>query len=147
LLSNTNSSLDTYLKALADVGKDPAEARIYAIQWMIVDEDPERTWASIADHALYSFNRYASWGHFGPPEPGPKFTHRDDLVGSPFELWDADTAVKELTALLREYPQIRDVHALTRLPGESGESSSGRLEYYARNVVPRVRAALAMDRV
>ncbi len=145
LLSNTNTVHASYLKALDDQGKDPAEARIYAIQWMIVDEDPEATWARIGDHALYSLNRYADWGHFGPPENGPKFKHRDDLAGSFFQLWDADTAVRELTKLLRECPQIRDVHALTRLPGESGESSSSRLEYYARNVVPRVRAALAND--
>ena len=53
---------------------DPAQARIHAGQWAIVDEDPERTWARIGDHALYQLNEYIGWGAFGPPaDQVPRF--------------------------------------------------------------------------
>jgi hypothetical protein len=59
-----------------------------------------------------------------------------------YQVWDADTAVKEFTALLQAYPQIRDLHIWARLPGESVATGQRRIEYVAKHVLPRVRAAL-----
>jgi hypothetical protein len=57
-----------------------------------------------------------------------------------FRLWDADTAVREITAVLDAYPQIRDVHSWAQFPGESVESGSERAAYIAEKVLPPVRA-------
>jgi hypothetical protein len=45
--------------------------------------------------------------------------------------------------MLREYPEVIDVHFWAQFPGEPIESGSARMEYIARNVLPRVRSALA----
>jgi hypothetical protein len=65
------------------------------------------------------------------------------IRGGMYELLDADAAVASLTKMLREYPEIIDVHFWAQFPGEPVESGSRRIEYVARNVLPRVRADLA----
>lgn len=142
-LSTQNAHQPMYLEALERVGKDPAEGSIHAGQWVIIDSDPEKTWAEIGDHAVYQLNNYIGWGAFGPPDEVPRFPDRDAVVeGGGFTLWDADTAVEELTALLRERPQIKDVYFWAQLPGEPIESGSQRMEYFMNEVAPRVEAEL-----
>ncbi|WP_345378488.1 LLM class flavin-dependent oxidoreductase [Pseudonocardia yuanmonensis] len=143
-LSTQNAHQQTYLDAVAALGRPVEEARIYAGQWAIIAEDPERTWARIGEHALYQLNEYISWGAFGPPDSVPRFTDPQQIVDAgAYQLWDADIAVTELTALLRERPQIRDVHFWAQLPGEPVDSGTERIEYLATKVMPRVRERLA----
>jgi hypothetical protein len=59
---------------------------------------------------------------------------------------DGPTAVDHLTQLLIPWPQIRDVRLLAMLPGETIESSSNRLQYYAQEVLPHVRDNLRAQR-
>jgi alkanesulfonate monooxygenase SsuD/methylene tetrahydromethanopterin reductase-like flavin-dependent oxidoreductase (luciferase family) len=145
-LSGNNDNQLVYLQALADAGKAPADGYICALQRSIVAEDPEAVWAEIGDCALYAVNRYVGWGAF----PGvTAFKSRDELAGPTwpqYNLMDGPTAIDFLTRLLTERPQIRDVHYHGFMPGESIESSSARLEYFARNVVPRVRENLRAHR-
>jgi len=142
-LSTQNDHQVEYLEALTRLGKDPAQASIHAGQWVIVDEDPERTWARIGDHAVYQLNEYIGWGAFGPPDQVPRFPDRDSIVaGGGYQLWDGPTAVGELVALLRERPQIKDVYLWAQLPGETVESGSQRMEYFMREVAPDVLAQL-----
>ncbi|NMI01834.1 LLM class flavin-dependent oxidoreductase [Pseudonocardia acidicola] len=142
-LSTQNAHHDTYLTAVAEAGKPVEDARIYAGQWAIIAEDPEKEWARIGPHALYQLNQYIEWGAFGPPDDAPRFPDADAIVAAgAYQLWDAATAVRELTALLRDTPQIKDVHFWAQLPGESVASGSARIEYLASTVIPEVRAAL-----
>jgi alkanesulfonate monooxygenase SsuD/methylene tetrahydromethanopterin reductase-like flavin-dependent oxidoreductase (luciferase family) len=142
-LSTQNGHQPMYLEALERHGKDPSKASIHAGQWVIIDEDPEATWARIGDHALYQLNEYIGWGAFGPPDQVPQFSDRDAIVaGGGFQLWDGPTAVRELVALLRERPQIKDLYFWAQLPGESVESGSQRMEYFMREVGPQVIAEL-----
>jgi alkanesulfonate monooxygenase SsuD/methylene tetrahydromethanopterin reductase-like flavin-dependent oxidoreductase (luciferase family) len=143
-LSTQNAHQPSFLAAWERLGRPVEEARIYAGQWAIIAEDPERTWARIGEHALYQLNEYIAWGAFGPPEDVPRFTDPAQIVDAgAYLLWDADTAVRELTALLRERPQIKDVHFWAQLPGEPVDSGSERIEYLASKVVPEVRAGLS----
>ncbi|MQA13603.1 MAG: LLM class flavin-dependent oxidoreductase [Pseudonocardiaceae bacterium] len=142
-LSTQNAHQPAYLAALEKLGKPVSEGRIYAGQWTVIAEDPERVWARIGQHALYQLNNYISWGAFGPPDQVPQFSDPDQIVeAGAFALWDAETAVNELTALLRERPQIKDVHFWAQLPGEPVDSGSERVEYLATKVMPEVRARL-----
>ena len=143
-LSTQNAHQPMYLEALERHGRDPATATIHAGQWAIVDDDPERTWARIGDHAVYQLNEYIDWGAFGPPDAIPRFPDRDAVVaGGGYTLWDPATAVDELVALLHERPQIEDVYFWAQLPGEPVESGSARMELFMREVAPQVRARLA----
>ena len=141
-LSTQNDHQATYLEALEKHGKDPAQGHIHAGQWVIVDEDPERTWARIGEHAVYQLNRYIEWGAFGPPDQVPRFPDPQAVIDAgAYSLWDGPTAVSELSNLLRLRPQIADVYFWAQLPGESPESGSERMEFFMREVSPKVVAA------
>jgi hypothetical protein len=92
---------------------------------------------------LYQANQYIEWGAFGPPEHVPRFPDAATAIAQGlYELWDGETAVTKLTELLRAYPQIKDVHFWAQFPGESIASGQRRIEYMAKHVLPKVRAAL-----
>ena len=56
-----------------------------------------------------------------------------------YQLWDADTAVREFRKLMKDYPAIVDIHFWAQFPGESVESGNRRLRYIAEKVLPRLR--------
>lgn len=142
-LSTQNAHHRSYLDALERLGGPVADARIYAGQWAIVAEDPEKVWAQIGQHALYQLNEYISWGAFGPPETTPRFTDPAQIVeAGAYQLMDAEAAITHFGELLRETPQIRDVHFWAMLPGEPVDSGSERIEYLADKVVPALRERL-----
>jgi alkanesulfonate monooxygenase SsuD/methylene tetrahydromethanopterin reductase-like flavin-dependent oxidoreductase (luciferase family) len=142
-LSTQNVHIQPYLDALAGQGKDPAGASVHAGQWVVIDEDPERTWARIGDHAVAQLNQYIGWGAFGPPETTPRFPDRDAVVAAgAYQLWDGPTAVTEIVRLLRQYPQIKDIFFWSQLVGEPVDSGSSRLEFFMSEVAPKVVAEL-----
>jgi alkanesulfonate monooxygenase SsuD/methylene tetrahydromethanopterin reductase-like flavin-dependent oxidoreductase (luciferase family) len=142
-LSTQNDHQRIYLDALERLGRDPAQGAIYAGQWAIIAPDPERTWAQIGTHALYQLNEYISWGAFGPPDQVPRFEDPGQIVAAgAYALMDASQAVEQLSALLLQTPQLRDVHFWAQLPGEPVDSGSERIEYLARHVAPQVRERL-----
>lgn len=142
-LSTQNAHQASYLAAVERLGRPVEDARIYAGQWAIIADDPERVWSRIGHHALDQLNQYISWGAFGPPDEVPRFTDAAQIVeAGAYQLMDAETAVTELTALLRERPQIKDLHFWAQLPGEPVESGSERIAYLADKVVPAVRERL-----
>lgn len=142
-LSTQNAHHEPYLRSVGELGGEPQNAHIYAGQWVIVDDDPERAWAKAGPHAVDQLNKYIGWGAFGPPEAIPLFPDPQAVLDAgAYQVWDPDTAVKELTALLSGTPQVRDVHFFPQLPGEPVDSGSQRIECFANRVVPRVREAL-----
>lgn len=145
-LSTQNAHHESYVDALERVGKSAPDGEIYAGQWAVIAEDPEREWARIGQHALYQLNNYIGWGAFGPPDQVPEFTDPGQIVASgAFQLWDPATAIDELTVLLRGRPQIKDLHFWAQLPGEPVDSGSARIELLARKVIPAVRQRLAVE--
>jgi len=145
-LSTGGIGHDVYVKSLAAAGKPRSAGAICAGHWAIIAADPEREAAKLAGPVLYQTNSYIEWGAFGPPDRVPRFQDaasalRDGL----YQLWDVEQAVAGLTALLRETPEIIDVHFWAQFPGEPIESGSARMELIARSVLPRVRRALAGD--
>jgi alkanesulfonate monooxygenase SsuD/methylene tetrahydromethanopterin reductase-like flavin-dependent oxidoreductase (luciferase family) len=147
-LDTLNAGGAKYVDALSTVGKDAAEGRIYSLQWPIIDEDPEKAWAEIGPHSVYQWNEYIGWGVFGPPDQVPRYESPDQLVEAGMvQLWDASTAVEQLSGILSARPQTKDLHFLAQLPGESVESGSRRVEYLATKVMPEVlRAAGQSER-
>lgn len=142
-LSTGGIGHDVYLDCLKKHGKNPADGVIIAGSWAIISDDPEREAALVGPHALYQCNQYIEWGAFGPPDTTPRFPDAATALSQGlYRLWDADTAVKEFIKLLHDYPQIRDLHIWARLPGESVAAGQRRLEYVAKHVLPKVRAAL-----
>ena len=132
--------LDIYNEALLNQGKSINDGDIILGCWAIIAEDPEKEAAAIGEHVLYHINEYIKWGAFGPPEETPLFEDPMSAIENGlYELWDADTAVTELSKLLATYPNIRDIHFWAQFPGESVESGNRRLQYIADAVLPRLR--------
>ena len=143
-LSTGGIGHDLYVKALAAAGKPRSAGAICAGHWAIIAADPEREAAKLAGPVLYQSNTYIEWGAFGPPDQVPRFSDaRSAIRDGLYRLWDAEQAVTELVAMLREYPEIVDVHFWAQFPGEPLESGSARMAYVAREVLPRVRSQLA----
>lgn len=139
-LSTGGIGHDMYVEGLAKAGKSADEGAIFAGHWAIVSEDPEREAARVGDHVLYQINEYVKWGAFGPPGEVPLFPDAKTAIENGlYELWTADQAVENLSAMLDQYPQIRDVHFWAQFPGEPVESGSSRIEYLATHVLPRLR--------
>ena len=137
-----SSDYETYLRALEEVGKDPAEAYVCAVQWMLVAEDPEAAWANgLGNLALYQLNLYAGWGAL----PGISgFESRDELIRDGWiTLMDGPTAAENFTQFLRAHPCVREIQSQAIFPGEPVESRPARLEYYVNEVVEPVRRRLA----
>jgi alkanesulfonate monooxygenase SsuD/methylene tetrahydromethanopterin reductase-like flavin-dependent oxidoreductase (luciferase family) len=132
--------LDTYCEALEQQGKAVTDGSVVLGCWAIIAEDPEAEAARIGEHILYQANEYIRWGAFGPPEEASLFESAGAAIENGlYELWDAETAVSELTRLLDTYPNIRDVHFWAQFPGESAASGDRRMRYIAEKVLPRLR--------
>ncbi|KAA0086663.1 LLM class flavin-dependent oxidoreductase [Mycolicibacterium sp. P9-64] len=139
VITLSNEHCQVYLDALERHGKDVSEGRIYASQWTIIAEDPERVWAKVSENVLYQMNKYIEWGSFeGPDQPAQYPNSQAVLDSGAYRLMDASMAVDELVGLATEYPQIRDFHYWAQFPGESIESGSERIQYMADNVIPAV---------
>lgn len=144
VITLSNDHCQVYVDALKAHGKDPSEGRIYASQWSIVAEDPEKVWDSIGEHVLYQFNKYIEWGSFeGPDQPDHFPTPQSLLDAGAYRLMDATAAIDDLVALGSAFPQVRDFHYWAQYPGESIESGSERIQYLADNVIPVVNAKLS----
>ncbi|MEU0468870.1 LLM class flavin-dependent oxidoreductase [Amycolatopsis sp. NPDC006131] len=144
VITLSNDHCQVYLDAVRRHGGNLDEARIYASQWAIVAEDPERVWAQISDHVLYQLNKYIEWGSFeGPNQPSQFADAQAVLDAGAYRLMDASMAVDELVTLATTYPQIRDFHYWAQYPGESVESGSARIQYLADKVIPEVTRKLA----
>ena len=142
-LSTGGIGHDVYVDALRKAGKAASDGVICAGDWAIVSDDPEREARLIGDHVLYQTNEYVGWGAFGPPDQVPLFPSAEAaLRDGLYVLSTPDEAVTRLTAMLKQYPQIVDVHFWAQFPGESVASGSRRIECLAKQVLPKVRAAL-----
>jgi len=143
VITLSNDHFQWYLDEVSRQGRDVSEARIYASQWAIVADDPEKVWAQIGEKALYQINQYIAWGSFegsGTPShfPDPQAL----LDAGVYRLLDASMAVDELVGLATACPQIRDFHFWAQLPGEPVESGSARIQYMADHVIPEVARRL-----
>jgi alkanesulfonate monooxygenase SsuD/methylene tetrahydromethanopterin reductase-like flavin-dependent oxidoreductase (luciferase family) len=132
--------IDAYCEALEKQGKSIDDGSVILGCWAIIAEDPEAEAARIGDHILYQTNEYIKWGAFGPPGEATLFEDVGSAIENGlYELWDADTAVSELSKMIATYPNIRDIHFWAQFPGESTASGDKRMRYIAEKVLPRLR--------
>jgi alkanesulfonate monooxygenase SsuD/methylene tetrahydromethanopterin reductase-like flavin-dependent oxidoreductase (luciferase family) len=143
VITLSNDHFDWYLDGLKNHGRDVDAGRIYASQWAIVAEDPEKTWAEgVGEKATYQLNRYIEWGSFEGTGATEFADPQAVLDSGIYELMDASTAVEHLVAVATSCPQVRDFHYWAQLPGEPVESGSARVQYIADHVIPEVTRRL-----
>jgi alkanesulfonate monooxygenase SsuD/methylene tetrahydromethanopterin reductase-like flavin-dependent oxidoreductase (luciferase family) len=143
VITLSNDSIPVYLDALIANGKSLEDGAVYASQWVVLAEDPEKEWDRIGEHVLYQVNKYIEWGSFEGSGVPDHFDTPDELLDfGIYRLWDANTAIEELVALGERYPQVRDFHFWAQFPGETVESGSARIQYIADKVKPEVTRRL-----
>lgn len=144
VITLSNDHFDFYVDGLREHGRDVEEGRIYASQWAIVADDPEKVWASgVGEKATYQLNRYIEWGSFEGTGATEFADPQAVLDSGVYSLMDASAAVDHLVGMATSYPQIRDFHYWAQLPGETVESGSERVQYIADKVIPEVTKRLA----
>ena len=145
-LSTGGIGHDLYVQALEEQGKPRSAGAVCAGNWSIIAADPEAEAVRIGEHVLHQANQYISWGAFGPPEATPLFPDAASAIaGGLYELCDAEGAVANLAQMLSDYPEIIDVHFWAQFPGEPVDGGSRRIEYIAKQVLPRLRAELKLS--
>jgi alkanesulfonate monooxygenase SsuD/methylene tetrahydromethanopterin reductase-like flavin-dependent oxidoreductase (luciferase family) len=136
-LSTSLAHLDLYREARRRQGPDAGHAAM--LQNWIVDADPERTFARLGEHALHHLREYREFGMAHIPE----LERAEQLLEiGLYRVLDAAGAVKACLEIVSRGP-VELIEILGVLPGERAESSAPRHEYFAREVIPRVREALA----
>src|ERR1700680_886789 len=97
---------EMYLAELRAAGKDPARARVMGgDMWLIVAEDPDRTFAAYAPHLLYWFNSYSKWFEGTDTSPWPRLDHPEELLSRGLvNVVTPDAAVKLIKDRIAEVP-------------------------------------------
>lgn len=143
-LSSGGIGQEEFVKALAALDRPRESGSIFAGCWGIVSNDPEREAEMLGPHLLHQMQGYLEMGAFGGGDGAPRFDTPADAVTQGFyQFWTPDQAVDQILSELQAFPQIRDMHFWAQFPGEPMESGSRRIELIARQVLPKVREALA----
>jgi len=131
---------EMYLQELRAVGKNPASARVMGGNlWLVVSEDPDRTFATYAPHLLYWFNSYAKWFEGTDTSPWPHFNDAAELKSSGLvNVITPDAAVTLLKERLAEVP-IELFTMMLSPPGIPLSKVEENLELFAKKVMPHFR--------
>ena len=71
---------DRYLSEVTAAGQEPARARVIGGElWVIVADDPGRTFAECAPHLLSWFNAYSRWFAGSETSPWPQLEHTEQI--------------------------------------------------------------------
>src|SRR5262249_58226480 len=72
---------ETYLSEVKAAGKDPARARVIGGDlWLIVSEDPRRTFVECPPNLLYLFNAYSPWFEGSGTGPWPHLDNKEQIL-------------------------------------------------------------------
>jgi alkanesulfonate monooxygenase SsuD/methylene tetrahydromethanopterin reductase-like flavin-dependent oxidoreductase (luciferase family) len=131
-------TIPEYLAACERHGRGPEERQINRTYWAVIDEDPERAYASAGPHFVHMYNDYIRRDAY------PDLTVFDDpqtalelgLEAGVLLVMDADAAVEVLNEQIAL--GVRDINLLTFMPGEDIDTVSTRLQYFSDRVIPRV---------
>jgi len=137
-LDSGGAGQDIYLDALS--AEDRQDGAIFAGNWDIVCDDPERARAELGPCLLRQMRSYQAMGAFeGPPMQTPE----EAIAAGFYRFLTAAEMVDALCAQVTDYPQTRDIHFWGRFPGEPIAAANQRMQLLARDVLPRVRTAIS----
>jgi len=131
---------EMYLKELSAAGKDPAKARVMGGDlWLVVSEDPDRTFATYAPHLLYWFNSYAKWFEGTDTSPWPHFINAEALKSSGLvNVLTPDATIALLKQRFAEVP-VEMFTMMLSPPGIPLSQIEPNLELFAKKVMPHFR--------
>jgi len=95
-----------YLSEVKAAGKDPARARVIGGDlWLIISEDPDRTFAECAPNLLYWFNAYSRWFEGQRYEPVAPSQYKEQILSLGLAtIVTPEDAIKHIKARTAEVP-------------------------------------------
>jgi alkanesulfonate monooxygenase SsuD/methylene tetrahydromethanopterin reductase-like flavin-dependent oxidoreductase (luciferase family) len=134
----SNRAMHTmYLEELRSAGKDPSRARLMGGDlWLVVADDPDRTFAAYAPHLLYWFNSYSKWFEGTDTSPWPHFENAEALRATGLvNIVTPDAAIKLITERITQAP-IELYTMMLAPPGLSLDIVRPSIELFASKVLP-----------
>ena len=137
----TNKTMyEMYLAELRAAGKDPAGARLMGGDlWLIVSEDPDRTFATYAPHLMYWFNSYSKWFEGTDTQPWPPIKNPEQLRSRHLvNVVTPDAATVIIKQRIGEVP-IEMYTMMLSPPGIAMNVVMETIELFAKKVMPNFR--------
>lgn len=131
---------ERYLEELRAAGKDPARARVMGGDlWLIVAEDPDRTFATYAPNLLYWFNSYSKWFEGTDTSPWPHLENAEELLSRGLvNVVTPEAAVELITKRTAEVP-VEMYTMMLSPPGIALSAVETSLELFAKKVMPHFK--------
>jgi len=109
--------------------------------WLIVSDDPERTWREAAEHVIYQYNQFASWDEESGQDLGRRSIESIDELRERglLDVVDAPTCVRLIRDYCNELP-ITHYLSWALPPGLPPAWLQPHLELFASRVIPAFRS-------
>ena len=107
--------------------------------WLIVSDDPEKTWNEAADHIIYQADNYQAWSEKAGQTPNPVYLRdREGLRKSGyFQVVAPETAIKMIREYIDAVP-VTHYYSWTLPPGLPPRWAQPHLELFASKVIPAI---------
>jgi alkanesulfonate monooxygenase SsuD/methylene tetrahydromethanopterin reductase-like flavin-dependent oxidoreductase (luciferase family) len=131
---------EIYQAELRAAGKDLSGARMMGGDlWLIVAEDPDRTFSAYAPHLMYWFNSYAKWFEGTDTAPWPPISNAEELrTRHLVNVMTPDAAVALIQQRVSEVP-VEMYTMMLSPPGIAMKTAEESIELFAKKVMPQVR--------
>jgi probable F420-dependent oxidoreductase len=131
---------EQYLAELRKADKDASQARVTGGSlWLVVGDDPERTFAKVAPHVLYWYNAYAKFFETTEMKLWPIMQSTDELkTRKLLTVLTPDDAVKLIKEQIGEIP-VESYSVPISPPGMPADQFRSHLELFAQKVIPHFR--------
>ncbi|MEQ9618966.1 MAG: LLM class flavin-dependent oxidoreductase [Deltaproteobacteria bacterium] len=134
-------SYKLYVEELKKAGKPTDNVKIAdGIHWLIVSEDPKKTWDEAAEHVIYQANKYNEWfkeaGMSGVYEPIRDKQHLREL--GRLNVVDPDICIDMINKHLEKAP-LTHFLSWTLPPGLPASWAEPHLELFSKKVIPAFR--------
>jgi probable F420-dependent oxidoreductase len=129
-----------YVEELRAAGKDPAQGRVAGgFFWLVVANDPDKTWHEMAPHVQFQIHVYADWLKKAGQELFPPMPNLEALKASGiFQVMTPDAAVKAIREYADNVP-VERFYCWTVPPGYPVRKMDPHLEMMATKVMPHFR--------
>jgi alkanesulfonate monooxygenase SsuD/methylene tetrahydromethanopterin reductase-like flavin-dependent oxidoreductase (luciferase family) len=132
--------LDPWRDELRSTGRDPDDYRVGIIRSVFVTDDPERDWERLKVAERYRMSVYARFSS-ATPDNLPALQDPRSSIPQGWLVGDEDHCVEVLSSYIADFG-ITDLVTWGAAPGLAPSLMNSSLERFAKNVVPRVRAAV-----
>ena len=137
----TNKAMyEMYLAELRAAGRNPEAARIMGGDlWLIVSEDPDRTFAAYAPHLMYWFNSYSKWFEGTDTQPWPPIKQPEELRSRHLvNVATPEAATAAIKQRVSEVP-VETYTMMLSPPGIAMDVAMESIELLAKKVMPNFR--------